>query len=492
MGALNFLLPAGLPAEARRELARAQVLGLPDYMPWPTTVRLSDDRLTAWRTVEESGTLAVPWPVGGRWLMVSTATLMEREEPYQLQVELARGKVNQVRSQAADWQMIGLQLSPELAEELRQLSLTFARTACVPEQSTALAAQALERAVQAGDQLVLTYIDQMIQARLQRLGRLETTWSCGLTGPPPGLEETVFFRQAFNAVRIPFSWPEVEPTESAYNWEPIDARVRWAKENGLAIVAGPLVDFSRSQLPEWLWLWERDPQSIAAFMTDYVATAVQRYRSDIPVWHLTAAGNWGSVLSLEEDDVLQLTAQLLLTARQIDAGLELVVGITQPWGDYLATEDRAYSPFALADSLIRHDLPLSSLDLELVPGVQPRGSPEHDLLDTSRLLDTYAALDRPLRVTLGCPSAADRDPRADPDLHIHAPGQTPWTPEGQADWAARFAALALCKPYVQAVNWCHFSDANPHQFPHCGLLDAANIPKPALDRLRVLREQYLQ
>ena len=55
-----------------------------------------------------------------------------------------------------------------------------------------------------------------------------------------------------------------------------------------------------------------------------------------------------------------------------------------------------------------------------------------------------------------------------------------------------FAALALCKPFVQAVQWAHLSDAQPHQFPHVGLLDANSQSRPAFDRLRQLREQHLR
>ena len=66
-----------------------------------------------------------------------------------------------------------------------------------------------------------------------------------------------------------------------------------------------------------------------------------------------------------------------------------------------------------------------------------------------------------------------------------------FTPQTQAEWAADFASLALCKPYVQAVNWVHFSDAQPHQFPNCGLLDAAGRPLPALDVFEALRATHL-
>ena len=45
--------------------------------------------------------------------MLSSATLMERPKPYPLVIELARGKVNQLRGQAADWGMGGL-LMPEI------------------------------------------------------------------------------------------------------------------------------------------------------------------------------------------------------------------------------------------------------------------------------------------------------------------------------------------------------------------------------------------
>src|SRR5689334_22405858 len=115
MGVMSFLLPSGLSAEALRELERACVAGGPDNMPWPTDARVQADRLVVSRSVEESGALAVPWDVNGAGrLMTSTATLMERPNPYSLPVEIARGKVNQLRCQAADWRAGGLALPPEL------------------------------------------------------------------------------------------------------------------------------------------------------------------------------------------------------------------------------------------------------------------------------------------------------------------------------------------------------------------------------------------
>src|SRR5947208_1657550 len=98
MGTIHFLLPTGLTAEAARELERSCLTGSPDNMPWPTSVHLQDGLLTLQRRkLDESGCLVAPWPVPGAGLLMgSSATLMERAQPYHLPLELARGKVHQL------------------------------------------------------------------------------------------------------------------------------------------------------------------------------------------------------------------------------------------------------------------------------------------------------------------------------------------------------------------------------------------------------------
>src|SRR5262249_11588622 len=156
----------------------------------------------------------------------------------------------------------------------------------------------------------------------------------------------------------------------------------------------------------------------AAFMGKFVEAAVRRYRSRIRRWQLTAASNCASVLALSEDDLLGLTYRLAESARQVDPTLELVIGIAQPGGEYMALADRTHSPVLFADALIRSGLNLAALDIEVIMGVTPRGSYCRDLLEISRLLDLYALLGVPLRVTLGYPSSAQADADADQDLHV--------------------------------------------------------------------------
>jgi Glycosyl hydrolase family 10 len=495
MGTMTFLLPAELPEQAVRNLERACVSGGPDNMPWLTEAQVDHGRLLLRRATDDSGYLVVPWEVEESGLLTcSSATLMERPLPYHFQLELARGKVNQLRCQAADWMAGGLTMPDELAQQIQDATLAFGQAILEqPSDRVApLAQDALVLAHQAAQALVRAYVEQVFDIRHQRQGPLDTHLGCRLGVRIPQ-EEAALLKQSCNSVVLPLSWHTVEPGEDRYFWEPHDALLNWALAQELSVSAGPLIDFSSARLPDWLWMWERDLSHLASFMCSYVEVVIRRYRHRIRRWHITAASNCARVLALGEEELLWLTVRLAEVARQVDPGLEIVVGISQPWGDYMAAQDCLHSPFIFADTLIRTGLNLAALDLEVLMGVTPRGSACRDLLETSRLLDLYSLLGVPLRVTLGYPSAQTPDAHADPELRV-AGGRwrDGFTPQTQADWAAHFAALAVAKPYVQAVHWANFTDVEPHQFPHCGLIGEAGNGGPALDALRELRAKHLR
>src|SRR5437763_5405438 len=495
MGTMSYLLPATVTADLARELERACVAGGYDNMPFPTRVRVHQGQLILQRDVDESGYLVAPWQIDGFGrLMGTSATLIERPDPYRFAIELARGKVNQLRCQTADWKMVGLQVPDDLDAAILAASRQFGRaiTRPTPAEADAEAQAALTAGYQSADRLVRLYTEQIFEARCQRQPRLDSALACRLNGlPPPAVEGQ--FAATFNTTVAPLTWKSVEPTESQYRLDEADEQLGWADRQGLRVSAGPLIDFSTYGLPDWLWLWEGDLPSLASFMCDYVETAVGRYRNRVRRWQLTAASNNAMVLKLGEDDLLWLTARLAEAALNVDHDLELVIGVSQPWGEYMGREEHTYSPFIFADTLIRHGLKLSALDLEWLPGVMPRGSYCRDLLDASRMLDLYALLGVPVQVTLAYPSSKAPESLAEPSLKV---GGGYWrsgvSPEVQAEWAASFATAALCKPFVRAAYWAHLNDGVTHQFPHCGLLDAAGQPKPAFDQLRALRDRYLK
>jgi hypothetical protein len=502
MGVVNLRLPSSLsPAEAKA-LEPSYFLGLPDYMPWLTAVTVSHGQMTAEKEVPESGCLCVPWswpaqangatPWPPQPLMLTTATLVERPHSYRLLVELARGKVNQLRNQAADWQTGGLNLTPELDGAIREVSKLFGRAVCERDEADradALAATTLAEALKVGDLLVETYIAQVLAARLARSARLSSQLSCTVYSPLIDPDQVRELLSTFTMIRLPLPWGEIETTRGQYQWEKFDALLAWAKLLNLPFEIGPLFDVAPKLLPPWLPDVLGDPQSMVGHMLDFLEAALLRYRGEARHWLITAGTNDPSVLELDDEEALTLNAQLLSSAEQINPTGEYALALSQPWGEAVAQGYRSISPFVFADALLRSRIRLSYLELEVQIGSALRGSLARDRLDLSRLLDLYALLAVPLRVNLGMPSAASADPHAEP-LYSLDPTVLR-SPEAQAIFAEQVGMLVLCKPYVSGLHWSHWSDAEPHLFPHSGLVDAAGALKPALARLRTLRQAYL-
>ncbi|MBX9678411.1 MAG: hypothetical protein K2X38_06580 [Gemmataceae bacterium] len=495
MGTLTFRLPDSLPPTQVAELEQACIAGGQDCMPYLSQVLVDENQLYLTRQTDESGFLAVPWLVDGMGMLMSpTATLMERLAPYHLPLELARGKINQLRGQAADWIMGGLIMPAGLPETIRDATFAFARAVSKSPQPEAFgeAQLALEKGYDAAQRMVRAYVDQVFQVRHLRQPKLESLQACRLHGVPAGEMEQAFLH-CFNTVAIPFSWKRISPTEKEQNWSEYDALVAWAEKHQLTILGGPLLDFAGQDLPDWLWSKPRDIQGLGGRLCDFAETAVRRYKGKIRHWQTTAASNWAGTLAQTDEELLWLTHRIADAVRRVDPLLEISIGIAHPFGDYLACQERAQSPFVFVDTLMRTGLKFGAIDVEIAMGISPRGSYVRDTLDVSRILDLYALLGSPLQVTLAYPASAGVDANADPDLRVEGGWwRGTQSAQTQADWARSFSSLALCKPFVRSVVWSHLSDAEPHQFPHCGLFDARGQARPALETFAELRSQHLK
>src|SRR5579885_1696348 len=126
MGVTRFLVssPDVLPPPA---IERIYFTGL-DGIPAATTARW-DQGIEVDRDVSDSGNYHVPWQITGMGeVMLSTASLPERDRPYRLAVELAPGSLSQLRNQAGEWQEIGLVLPESFSSRLRAATRMFGET----------------------------------------------------------------------------------------------------------------------------------------------------------------------------------------------------------------------------------------------------------------------------------------------------------------------------------------------------------------------------
>ncbi len=496
MGTLRFALEPPDLMQKVPELGAAYITGM-DRVPSRTQVQVTGDILTCYRNLPESGVVHMPWPIDGfGQVMLRTATLREQDEPYRLQVELARGKVNQLRNQLGDWELMGLAIPASIRAEMRAVmgKLSVALTGRSQPASAARAAEAaLAAAVPLSDKLCQLYADQLLKYRHQQYPQLNTLLSCRVGTDVAAVVNSPEFCRAFNAVTVQLTWKDVEPAEGEYNWEPFDALVDWCLENKLVIKGGPLIQWSPNSLPAWLWMWEDQFDTLLNFASDFVETVISRYRGRIRLWEIVARSNYGVALSLEEEKRVRMTVRALRTARDLDPEATYLITLVQPWAEYMARRDYEYSPLNFADALIRADLGLGAIGVEIVMGYDKDASYCRDHLEISEMLDRYAVLGVPLHVSLAVPSGWGADEKASSGWSFGGGRwHGEWSEQTQADWLEQTIRLVAAKPYVQEIDLSHFSDAAPHEFALAGLVRTDGTPKPALERVMSFRQHHLR
>ena len=491
MGEMTFLLPTGIDAACRSGLERACLAGGPESVPWPSLAVVQSDRLIVTRETSESGCLHAPWRVDGSGrFMISSCTLMEREAPYRLLVELTRGKLNQVRNQSWEWRSAGLDIPADFANNLKRAQQSFRTAVCAgsPEVADLAAGDALESMALGGSSLVQAYVEQVFHLRRDRPDTPAFQVGCRYQARPPANAEPALTSMG-KAATLAFPWKDIEPAPGTYSWEKADELMAWAEQAQLQLTGGPLIDMGAEGLPDWLSPGQRDVNHLARAMCRFAQVVVRRYHPRIPRWILTRGSNCSPSVQITEHAMLWLNLRLAQTVRQISPDVELLAAISRPWGDYLAVEDREHSPFVFADTLLRSEIKLAALEVELVMGLPGRESYLRDLLDTSRLLDYYSLLGAPLHVSLAYPSRLPADSKSET-----AASEGSWqegaTPAGQADWGESFASLALCKHYVQQVSWICATDVPGGSLAGCGLCDESGQPKPIVEGLGNLGRRF--
>ncbi len=494
MGVMRFVVhPTELLADWP-EAHRAYINGV-DQAAWPTRIELSGNQLLCRRQNSDSGKLNIAWPVAGFGRPVlATASLPERGEKYVLAVELARGKIVQVRNQLAAWQAAGMTIPAEFVPLHREAHQLLARAVAVqedPAKASFIAQEAIVRECQAAEILTRSYVAQRLEVRHRQYPQLPTVLGCSLGDSLLEPVQQQQFMAAFNGAAIPLQWRYIEPEEGNYRWETYDTQVEWALANNLLLRGGPLVDLSPNGLPRWLSQWENDYWNLQSFVCDFIETVMSRYVGRIRIWEVVARPNAGGALALTEENRLTLVAKILEVARQVDQEGQFLIRIDQPWGEYQARGQHKLSPMHFADALVRAGMDLSAINLEIGVGFSPLGSPSRDLLDFSRMIDQWSVLGLPLQVTLAFPSAAGADPNLTTDLEVDPRSwKYPVNEETQGRWIDEYVPLLLAKPAVLAVFWNHLSDAQPHRFPHAGLVRADGVGKPGLARFIRQRELH--
>ncbi|MCA9039284.1 MAG: hypothetical protein KDA65_02940 [Planctomycetaceae bacterium] len=444
------------------------------------SIRKADDR---------SARLFFPWPISGKGdVLFSTGSLIEREEPYSLLVELARGKISSLRNQSGSWQQVGMTIPLEFYDRLDDAHDFLARgvqTNDDAREACRLGGAALEQAQLASDVLMASFIEQRMKLQSRRYQKPPLRYCCGVDFHLQQDDSLAEWIHCFDEVSLPLNWKMSEESESKLLEDQIETSLELLRQHNLNISAGPLLDFSDAGLPGWIKQWERDVISMQSLVCDFVETTVSRYANRIRKWDLAIHGEMGAAgenwAFLTEEVRLRLLSRSLEILNQIDNQLEVSLLITDPWGLYHGEGGYVLTPFGFVDILTRARGRLSSLKLVLTNSYEPNRTPPFDWLELSRLIDYWSALTIPLQVVLAAPSSGDFLSQASEQVdsaESHLVSQ-----KLQSEWYEKVISLLIAKESVVGVQFEHFHDKAPHRYASAGFVDVTGKPKISLERL---------
>lgn len=481
----------------------------------------------------------------GGVVTLQTCLLPEREQPYLLSLELARHRLMLILNKLEDWALFDLpaddprmQLFERARRAFTEALVAHATDARMNGNATPysvetdrLARRALALAVEASEAITLHQARVQFGKRMTgelaaaaaKIGtpanaltdheaaesRNALIGSVGVILPSTPQVGAVVSSEQFTPtlckaaslscdfMTVPMRWVEMEPTEGKYLFGKTDRWIEWAVRTAkIPLVGGPIVDFRRGCVPEWLYIWEHDYETLRELVYEHVKNIVTRYRRTIGTWTVCSGLHVNSNFTFSLEQVMDLTRLVVMVVRKLQPSAKIQVQIDQPWGEYYAYSPRAVPPIMYAEMIGQAGINPDLFSLRVEMGQPEPGRSTRDLMTFSAMLDRYAALEKPLSVGAVCVPAAPA-PGTDPEVGSQMePGywRHPWSPEAQAAWMTQVMGIAVSKPYVHSVCWDELyeapsrpglTDAETHNH---ALLDHAATPRPAFWRLTEIRQ----
>ncbi|HZW11528.1 MAG TPA: endo-1,4-beta-xylanase [Phycisphaerales bacterium] len=542
---LSFVVFQGESPGAGFPLRHAFLVG-PDGIGLGVDVALRDDGLIVCQLPERAsaglslqvpidelagaGGASVSRPLGT--LSLRTCLLPPRERPYLLSLELARHRIMLFLNKLEDWALFELGPDDPIMLQFERARQTFTQALVAersgPSNSTAgghtkdadrLAWQALALAIDAGEQLAVRDASRDIGPRLsgQTYGDAVEAYvhasgerpppnvpiivqnSLGVTLPgrpvigcevsPARFSEALqrYVAASCDFVTLPMRWVDMEPSEGEYSFAGTDRWIEWAvRKARLPVYAGPVIDFRPADVPDWIYIWENDYETLRELVYEHVKAIVTRYRRTVSRWTVASGLHVNTNFRMSYEQIMDLTRLCVLLVKKLQPTAKVQVEIDQPWGEHYAVSRQSIPPTLYADTVSQAGIPADAYAVRLKMGIPERGCSARDLMELSSILDRYAALERPIMVTACAVPSEPAQAAADKaDLE---PGywRERWSERVQAAWLANVAAIALAKPFVHGLCWAELADP-PGAPASTGLVSAAGTPKPALERLAGIR-----
>ncbi len=473
----------------------------PESVPIPGEVVFRDGYLIAEKADEHATGVALLWDCGPIGVFhVETTRLPPREKPYVLNVELARFRLMRIVQKQEDWNLFDFPRAEKFTAAFHEAQSYFAEALGKlhePGEASKLADTALSMAVDLSEQLAVFHGDLLLNRRRAGGAFVRHVAGCRVNSTVANQKYKETLAENFDYVVLPMGWKQLQPEEQVFRTDPVDDWIEMLARKRVPIIGGPLVSLDESAVPDWMFIWEHDFDTLRELAYEYVQKVVQRYRKAVGAWNVVSGLHSGATFSLSFEQIIELTRMLIAQVKTLLPNAKTLVSITQPFGEYHAkTAHGGVPPLLYAEMVAQAGVNFEAFGLELEMGVPATGKFTRDLFQLSCLLDRFSTLGRPLYITaVSAPgrNTSDSGDVSDGKLDPSLGGRwhRPWDPIVQAEWMEAVYKLAMSKPYVESIAWGNLADIS-QTIPGGGLLDDMLKPKPVYGKLQDLREKFHQ
>jgi hypothetical protein len=472
----------------------------PESVPSAGEVMFSDGILHAVLADEHALGVALLWEVEGQGnYHLETTRLQSRPEPYNLNVELARFRLMKIVQKQEDWNLFDFPKIDKFTTKFREAQSLFADALGkldVPEEAATLADKALAVALELSESLATFHGELLINRRKSSNGFVRHIFGCKFDTTVQNARCKEIASTSFDYAVLPMPWKQLQPQEQVFNTAALDEWVELLSKKRVPIIAGPLIDLSDNEVPDWMYMWEHDFDTLRELAYEYVQKVLGRYRRAVSVWNVVSGLHTNAVFTLSFEHIIELTRLLVSQVKTLIPNAKTLVSVKFPFGEYHAKGRASVAPMLYAEMVAQAGINFEAFGLEIEMGSPAPGMFTRDLFQLSCMLDRFSTLGRPVFLTgVGCPSrnGIDSNDRSEGAWNPAQAGdwKRPWDPELQAEWMEAVYRLALSKPYVESIAWSNLADLNT-TVPNGGLLDDMLKPKVGFAKLQELREQFHQ
>lgn len=417
-------------------------------------------------------------------VQLETTRLVPRAEPYHLHVELARHRLMRISFKREEWGLFDYPGMDDLAAQVEEAREEFVRAlehTDHPRQAAQHADRSLASAVDVSEKIARFHAGVFLNRRVAAGGFTRQFLGTAIQpaqARPPLLRRAA---EALDYVRIPFSWREVQPKESVADFAAVDEAVKAAGAARLSVRGGPLLSFGMRWVPDWMYIWENDYESILEYAREHVRRCVSRHATAVSSWVVASGLHAEGVFSFSFEQVIDLTRAAVAAVRAAAPKAGVTIELAQPFGEYYARNQRTLPPLLYAEMLVQSGVPFDAFGLQFICGIDADGFHVRDLMQISSLIDRLANLGKPIHVSaVAAPSAATDTPTG---------WRGPWSEETQAEFLVALTEIALSKPYVESVCAESLMDGPACAVPHGGVLREDGHPKPAFTQLAALHRR---